>query len=376
MNSSESQIPADSSVLATRLHRDCLVVDGHTDVPSRLFEAPADLRDVCGDRHIDLPRLRAGGVSAFFAALYVPAEFGPEEGYEHALELHRLISEQMRPGSLTPARTATEVREARDRGDVAVLLGLENGRPLLVDGALERFAALGVRYVTLTHFKSHEWCDASTDEPLHGGLSEHGRDIVRAMNELGVLVDASHISDDAIRDALEVSAEPIIASHSSARALCDHPRNLPDDLIAAMAESGGVVMANAFPAFLESEAAREFGERMERHADELEALMADYRREPARVSRRIMELWGKESLPRVPLERYVDHIEHLVQVAGASHVGIGTDFDGIPVTPVGFEDVKDFPAVTEELLRRGIEEDVVRGILGENILRVLDAAER
>jgi len=361
---------------AMRLHRECAVIDGHTDVPSRLFEAPADLRDVLSDRHIDLPRLRAGGVSAFFAALFVPAEFGPEEGYGHALELHRLIAEQMRPGSLTPARTAAEVRKARERGEVAVLLGLENGRPLLVDGALEKLAELGIRYVTLTHFKSHEWCDSSTDEPLHGGLSEHGRDIVRKMNALGVLVDASHISDDAIRDALEVSEAPIIASHSSARALCDHPRNLPDELIEAIAASGGVIMANAFPGFLDTAVGAEFEQRMKEHADELEALMDDYREDPGRVSRRIMELWGQQSLARIPLQRFVDHVEYLVEVAGPSHVGIGTDFDGIPVTPRGFEDAKDFPAVTEELLKRGMHENVVRGILGENTLRVLDAAAR
>lgn len=361
---------------ASHLHRDCLVVDGHTDVPSRLFEAPADLRDVLTDRHIDLPRLRAGGVSAFFAALFVPAEFEPEEGYEHAVELQRLITDQLRPGGLAPARTATEVREAWARGEVAVLLGLENGRPLLVDGALESLAELGIRYVTLTHFKSHEWCDSSTDEPLHGGLSEKGRNIVRRMNRLGVLVDASHISDDAIRDALEVSEAPIIASHSSARALCDHPRNLPDELIEAIAASGGVVMANAFPGFLDSDVGAEFGRRMEEHADELESLMGEYRDEPGRVSRRIMELWGQESLRRVPLQRFVDHLEYLVEVAGPGHVGIGTDFDGIPVTPAGFEDAKDFPAVTAALLERGMAESTVRGVLGENILRVLDAAQQ
>lgn len=357
-----------------KFHQSCIVVDGHTDVPSRLFESPADLRDVRTDRHIDLPRLRAGGVDGFFAALYVPAEFEPDEGLEHALELHRLIMQQLRPGEMMPARTAEDVRAAHERGEISVLLGLENGRPLSIDGALESFADLGVRYVTLTHFKSHEWCDASTDEPVHGGLSERGRDIVRKMNDLGVLVDASHISDDAIRDALNVSAAPIIASHSSARALCNHPRNLPDDLIAAIAESGGVIMANAFPAFLDGAAAREFGTRMETQSEELEALMTDYRREPGRVSNRIMELWGKDSLPRVPLARYADHLEHLVGIAGPDHVGIGTDFDGVPVTPVGFEGAADFPELTVELLERGMSEDVVRGVLGENILRVLEAA--
>jgi membrane dipeptidase len=356
-------------------HRSCLVLDSHTDVPMRLYEAPADLRQVVPGRHVDLPRLRAGGVDAVVFALYVPPSLGIEEGYRHALELARLVDGQLVAGELELARSAAEVRATVERGAVAVLLGLENGRPLGARGALADLVALGVRYVTLTHVASHEWCDASTDVARHGGLSSRGRELVAEMNARGVLVDVSHASDAAVEQVLALSWAPVVASHSSARALCDHPRNLPDDLVRGIAASGGVVMANAYPAFLDPEAAGANAVRLERILPTLNALEEAYRDNPRAIAEARSGLFSAHPLPPVPLARYVEHILHLVAVAGPEHVGIGTDFDGIPETPAGFEDVSRFPDLTATLLAAGLETASVRGILGENFLAAMARAE-
>lgn len=356
-------------------HDDCLVLDGHTDLPTRLWEAPADLGQRLDDRHIDLPRLREGGVDALVLALYVPASMAPGAGWEHARALHRLTLAAL-PAGMEPVRGAEEVRQAVGRGAVAALFGLENGRPLLVKGALDAAAAMGVRYVTLTHWKTHEWCDASTDEPAHGGLSGEGVRLVREMNRRGILADVSHVSDDAVRHVLDVATAPPLASHSSARALCDHPRNLPDELVREIARRGGLVMANSYPAFVDPPAARADERRREAVGPELEALEPAYLKDPQAHWREVAELLDAHPLPRVPLSSFVDHVVHLVNRAGEEHVGIGTDFDGIPATLDGFEDVAHFPDLTAALLHRGLDRAGVRLILGENFLRLLREAER
>jgi membrane dipeptidase len=381
-------------------HEDCLVLDGHTDLPTRSWEAPADLGQRLADRHIDLPRLREGGVDALVLALYVPSSLAPDAGWEHALTLHRLTMAAL-PVGVEAVRTAEELRRAVGQGAVAALFGLENGRPLLLDGKLADAAAMGIRYVTLTHWKTHEWCDASTDAPAHGGLSADGVRLVREMNRKGILADVSHVSDDAVRHVLEVATVPPVASHSSARALCDHPRNLPDELIREIARRGGLVMANSYPAFVAPAAARAERDREAAIGPELAAMEEDVMRESrahwrrreellagadldeassphgAQVNlRRRDELLAAHPLPRVPLSAFVDHVVHLVERAGEEHVGIGTDFDGIPETLEGFEDVSRFPDLTGALLARGIDRGGARLILGENFLRLLREAER
>ncbi len=256
-----------------------------------------------------------------------------------------------------------------------MLFGLENGRPLTVPGAVDDLVKMGVRYVTLTHWSSHEWCDASTDEPRHGGLSPEGERIVWKLGKLGILPDVSHVSDDAVRHTLEAASGPVIASHSSARALCDHPRNLPDDLIREIARSGGLVMANSYPAFGAPSLPRrrpprrrdqggdagDGGGVLPRPAQALEGEAPPGRRPP---------------LPPVPLSLFVDHIVHLIEKAGEEHVGIGTDFDGIPDVLEGLEDISKFPALTTALLDHGVDKAGVKLILGGNFLRVLAEAER
>jgi membrane dipeptidase len=359
-------------------HEDCLVLDGHTDVPTRLWESPADLREPQADRHVDLPRLRRGGVDALVFALYVPAALGPERGWEHALALHRATEESLAglTGAMEQVATAEEIRRAARRGVVGVILGLENGRPLLVPGALEACAKMGVRYVTLTHWASHEWCDASTDAPAHGGLSGEGVKIVREMLRRGILPDVSHVSDDAVRHVLEVSPVPIVASHSSARALCDHPRNLPDELIREIAHQGGVVMANSYPAFVDPAAGQADAERGALLKPLLHEIEEAFPADPGRVIRERNRLFADQRLPPVPLSTFVDHVVRLIEMGGEEHAGIGTDFDGIPDTLDGFEDPSRFPGLTAALLARGVDKAGVRLILGENFLRVLRRAER
>jgi membrane dipeptidase len=355
-------------------HDDCLVLDGHTDLPTRLWEEPADLGELLADRHIDLPRLRQGGVDAVVLALYVPAALDPVAGWKHARELHRLTLAAL-PAGLLPVGTVEQLRAAVRRGEVAALFGLENGRPLQLAGALDDALAMSLRYVTLTHWKTHEWCDASTDAPQHGGLSPAGVTLVREMNRRGILADVSHVSDDAVRHVLDVGRLPPLASHSSARALCDQPRNLPDELVREIARRDGVVMANTYPAFVGREAAL----ADQRRAQEIAPLLAEteeaYLEQPRPHWRRRAEILAAHPLPAVPLATFVDHVIHLIDQAGEEHVGIGTDFDGIPETLEDFADVAAFPSLTAALLARGVDRAGVRLILGENFLRLLLAAE-
>lgn len=351
----------------------CLVVDGHTDTPTRLFHRPADLAERLPDGHVDLPRLRRGGVSALVFALYVPAQLDPEAGWEHALALYDRVERQWSPGELELVVSAEEVRRGAAESAVGVLLGLENGRPLTRPEALYRCASLGVRYVTLCHNASHEWCDAATDEARHGGLSDGGVKIVREMRMRGILADVSHASDDAVLHVLDALRGPVIASHSSSRALCDHPRNLPDSLVLEITRRGGVVMLNSAPFLLDGTAARV----QQRRADELARRSAEL--DPGQLHEGMdlyREIAESHPLPPVPLDRYVDHVVHVVELAGEEHVGIGTDFDGITETLDGFEDVSRFPALTQRLLDRGLPAKAVQMILGENFLRVLEEAER
>jgi membrane dipeptidase len=354
-----------------------VVIDGHLDTPTRLLHHPADLTRALPDGHVDLPRLRAGGVTSPFFAYFVPHFLEPADAWRHALALDGLLRDQLRPGELEIVVSAQEVRRAAAAGGaVGVLLGLENGRCLTVPDALARCADLGVRYVTLTHIASHEWCDASTDDPRHHGLSDDGVRIVRAMRRLGILVDLSHVSDDAALHAMDAVRAPVIASHSSARALCDHPRNLPDGLIRDVARGGGVVMANAYPAFLDAAAAEASRRRSEIILSGLAEAAAEGELSAEEYHRLGRDIAAAHPLPPVPLERLVDHVLHLVEVAGEDHVGIGTDFDGITEVPEGFEDVSRFPALVERLLARGLPPRAVRLLLGENLLRVLEDAER
>lgn len=363
---------------ARRIHADAPVIDGHNDLPWELRErvggdlARIDLLVRQPEIHTDLVRLREGGVGAQFWSAWVAfdRERPALKTFLEQIDLiHRMVAAH--PGQLEMAGTADDVERIRRAGRIACLIGVEGGHALDDSLAVLRlFHRLGVRYLTLTHTGTISWADSSTDAPRHGGLSPFGEEVVREMNRLGMLVDLSHVSDETALDALRVTRAPVICSHSSAHALAAHPRNVNDDLLRAIAANGGVVMVNFFSGFVVPESAATLVAGLEERR-RLEAQGLD-----AAAVAAAMDAWrAAHPLERGTLADVCDHVQHVARVAGVDHVGLGSDFDGIPTTPVGLEDVSLFPAITAELLRRGWSERDLRKLLGGNALRVLRRAE-
>ena len=360
------------------------LIDGHNDLPWALRERARqdggtvsqvvfDLDAPAGGLHTDLPRLAAGGVGAQFWSVYVPASLTPDGAVAAVLEqidvARRMIA--CYPGSFGLALTADDVEHVFASGRVASLLGAEGGHAIAGSfGVLRMLYALGVRYLTLTHNANVGWADSATDEPQAGGLTAFGRDVVREMQRIGMLVDLSHVSPDTMRGVLDVAAAPVIFSHSSARALCDSPRNVPDDVLARLAGNGGVAMVTFVPGFVSQECASwTAGLKAEaarrgldpRNLDQLFSIKAEWEQSHPRPG---------STLPQV-----ADHVEHVREVAGVEHVGLGGDFDGTDEVTAGLEDVSTYPALFAELLRRGWTEPDCRALAGGNILRVMRAAE-
>jgi membrane dipeptidase len=256
-------------------------------------------------------------------------------------------------------------------------MGIEGGHAIENSlSALRDFYRLGIRYMTLTHNNTNDWADASRDEAKHNGLTGFGKEVVREMNRLGMLVDVSHVSDKTMSDVLDVSTAPIIASHSSARVFSNHPRNIPDDLLRRIAKNGGVVMVNFYPAFLDQKYYDAERARDERLKPQFDALKAKYANDANQLEAETKKLEDANPLQRPSITVIVDHIDHIAKVAGIDHVGIGSDFDGVPSLPVGLDDISQLPNITYELLKRGYNEQDIRKILGENLLRVFGEAER
>ncbi len=365
---------------ALRVHHDAILVDGHNDLPWRLrsegdvaFDR-LDISNRLGDGHTDIPRLRAGGLDAQFWSVYIPSEHpDPARTVLEQIDIvYRMIERY--PDTFELALSADDVERIVAEGKVASLIGIEGGVAIENSLALLRdYARLGVRYMTLTHNTTLDWADAATDEPKHGGLTEFGERVVREMNRLGILVDISHVSPDTMKDAIRVSKAPVIASHSSAFAICPHPRNVPDDVLTLIRENGGVVMVNFYTSFVNGEAARMTAEARER-------IKAEHPDDPGAYRQALSEWYRTHELPRATIAQVADHIDHIVEVAGIDHVGIGGDYDGIDSTPVGLEDVSCYPRLTEELLRREYSEEDIKKVLGGNALRALrvsgEVAER
>ena len=327
--------------------------DGHNDLPwaIRNAEAPSDVRAYDLSRptpgHTDMPRLRAGGVGAQFWSVYVPAS-AMATGGAARMQLEQIdIARQIiaaHSEELGLALTAAEVMDVFHKGKIASLLGMEGGHAIENSlGSLRAFYALGVRYMTLTHSANVDWADSCCEAPELGGLSPFGEEVVREMNWLGMLVDLSHVSPETMHDALDIAEAPVIFSHSSARAVTDHPRNVPDDVLMRLSENGGVVMVTFVEPFVNQ-------------------AVADYD-------------GPREDAPRATLADVADHIEHARRVAGADHVAIGGDFDGIDRGPVGLEDVSTYPALFAELSRRGWTESELRALAADNMLRAMRQAE-
>jgi membrane dipeptidase len=365
---------------ALAIHRDGPVFDGHNDLPWILRERKdlqlrqIDLRQQQKGMHTDIPRLRQGGVGAQFWSAFVPAQTRKTgDAVRMTLEqidlIHRFVAAY--PDAFEMAQTAADVERIRKRGKIASLIGVEGGHSIDNSLAVLRcLYALDVRYMTLTHSDTLDWADSATDEPKSHGLSPFGEQVVREMNRLGMLVDISHVSAETMRHALKVSRAPVIASHSSAYALAEHPRNVPDDVLLLVKQNGGVVMVNFFSGFVVPEAARAVKDMFA----ELRVLQKKY--PDQREFRTAMAQWRKEnSIPTGSVHNVVDHIEHIIKVAGIDHVGLGSDFDGITTVPRQLEDVSYYPYITQELLNRGYSRSDILKVLGGNVLRVLRRAE-
>jgi membrane dipeptidase len=372
---------------AAKLHADAILVDGHNDLPWHVRTQAGstfDLYDIAQRMtpgqdprvgHTDIPRLREGGVDALFWSVYVPADLAKKGGAARAtLEQIDLVDRMLDryADTFELAISVADVDRIVAEGKIASLIGVEGGHSIENSlGTLRMLYRLGARYMTLTHNDTLDWADAATDEPRHGGLSPFGEEVVREMNRLGMLVDLSHVSVDTMRDALRVSEAPVIASHSSAYALCPHPRNIPDELLQAIAENGGVVMVNFYSGFIDPKA----GEVARRSYAARRKLQAEFSDEPE--FERQWQRWEQENpVPRGDLAMVVDHVDHIVKTAGIDHVGLGSDYDGINRTPEGLEDVSCFPKITQELLARGYSDEGVRKLLGGNVLRAFRQAEQ
>ena len=368
-------------------HRSVLVLDGHADTPQRFADEGWDFTATLGSGHLNLEAAREGGLDAEFFAIWVePAEWRGRY-QERALRLIGSVEEQVQrhPESLRLCRTAQEVQQAKVEGVLAVLLGLEGGHAIENSlDVLQQYFERGVRYMTLTWTNTNEWADSSgdlEDEAVthHGGLTDFGREVVRAMNRLGMMVDVSHVSDAAFWDVLRTSKAPVIASHSSARALCGTPRNLTDEQLRAVATSNGVVQVNFYAAFLDDRFREAWkATEAERHAL-LAAAEAPYRERgqpvPYSVSLEIDRCFYAEHLSEhLPLPTFdclIDHLDHVAQVAGTDHVGLGSDFDGFSLLPQGIRSAADLPRITAALAERGYTAHQLEKLLGGNLLRVM-----
>ncbi len=350
------------------------LVDGHNDLPWTLRERFAgdlsrvDLRQRGATVDTDIPRLREGRVSAQFWSVFIPPGVpNPARTQLEQIELARRMIEAY-PETFLFATSAADVERARREKKIASLLGMENGQALENSlGALRAYHALGVRYMTLTHGRNTDWADSATDTATHGGLTAFGREVVREMNRLGMLVDVSHVSPEVMRQVLDLSEAPVIFSHSSARALVDHRRNVPDDVLARMRRNGGVVMVTFIPAFVSAETAA-WGKDLE-----TAMVAAKTTAEMERLAEEHAAVHGPA--PKATLAQVADHVEHVARVAGRDHVGIGSDFYGSTDEPAGLEDVSRFADLFAELIRRGWSDADLEKLAAGNVLRVLRGAE-
>jgi membrane dipeptidase len=367
---------------ARRLHFSSVVVDAHADTPQRFLFDQFDLGHRDAEGCVDIPRLREGGVCAVFFALWVPVDVTGPAATARAFDLLSAVEQQIGKHAvdLTLAASSEQVRAGREQNKIAILLGVEGGHAIHNDlGVLREFAARGVRYMTLTHNASTDWADSSNDLPRHHGLTDFGREVIREMNRLGMLVDVSHASDETFRDAIETSRSPVIASHSCCRALCNAPRNLSDDLIRALADRGGVFHITFHDSFLSQDYADAIRALPSDNAFSEEAAKQKFGGNEARKliagQNRSDDLIRAGKLPQVSWEKVIEHVDHAVQIAGADHVGLGSDFDGA-FMPEGLRDASQFPKITEGLIGLGYSESEIAGILGGNTLRILEQAER
>ena len=383
-------MPADADpalwARALKLHKKSIIVDGHNDITGPMVDADFNLADNSVGRlqpsgdpmHTDLNRLKASGITGEFMSIYVGGDTWKEgRAMVRAMELIDATNrEAERHEDLIPCTTADEIRRAKKGGKICLLMGIEGG--YAIDNslyALRNFYRLGIRYMTLTHNVAHDWADAHRDIK-HNGLTDFGKEVVREMNRLGILVDISHVSEKVMTDVLDIAKAPIIASHSGARGVNDHTRNVSDAVLRRLPQNGGVIMVVFYPSFLDERTNREENERSAKLRDQVAALREKYKDDNAAFYAARNKLYDANPIYIADYKRIVDHIDHIKKVAGIDHAGLGSDYDGVPFLPTPMKGAEDLMLVTYEMLRRGYTDQEVRKVLGENFLRAFAQAER
>jgi membrane dipeptidase len=371
---------------ALKIHKKAIIIDGHNDITGPMVDADFNLGDSSvgklqpgGDpMHTDIARWKKGGMTGEFMSIYVGGEtWKAGRAMVRAMELIDATNrEAERHEELITCTTAEEIRKAKKQNKICLLMGIEGGYAIENSlYALRNFYRLGVRYMTLTHNVAHDWADAHRDIK-HNGLTDFGKEVVREMNRLGILVDISHVSEKVMTDVLDITKAPVIASHSGARGVNNHTRNVPDAVLRRLPENGGVIMVVFYPSFLDERTNREENERSARLKPQIDAIREQYKNDRDTMNRAIADLEAKNPIYIADYKRIVDHIDYIKRVAGIDHVGLGSDFDGVPFLPPPMQGVEDLVLVTYEMLRRGYTDEEVRKVLGENFLRAFEQAER
>ena len=380
---------------ALQIQRRAIVIDTHNDITTAMYDEDADLGTSLAGQfhtdgdifspgftpyHTDLKRMKAGGLTAEFFSIYVSGDYA-KAGGSASRALNQIDSvyraAEKYPETLTMAYSSDDIRLAKKQGKIAALMGIEGGHAIENSlAALREFYRLGVRYITLTHNNTNDWADSSRDKPVHNGLTDFGKEVVKEVNRLGMLIDVSHVSDKTMSDVLDASTAPVIASHSSARHFSDNPRNVSDELIRKIARHGGVIQVNFYPAFLDQRNWDEDKARDLKLKPELDALTEQYKNDPRSLSEAKRKLYNANPIYNPPYTRIVDHIDYIKNLVGIDYVGLGSDFDGVPGLPEGMNGIEDLPLLTYEMLRRGYSETEIRKVLGENLLRVFAGAEK
>lgn len=372
---------------ALAIHKKAIIIDGHNDIPSPMVDEDFDLATNSvgkfhkdGDPfHTDLNRFKQSGITGEFFSIYVAADYAKNGGAaRRALDLidatYRAVEKY--PNQLMLCTTAAEIRQAKKQNKVCVLMGIEGGHAI-EDSlyALRNFYRLGVRYMTLTHNNTNNWADACCSEAKHGGLSDFGKEVVKEMNRLGMLVDISHVSDETMNDVLDLSTAPVIYSHSSARHFSEHKRDVPDEILKRVPKNGGVVMINFYPAFLDQRYLDESRARDQKLKTQLDALREQYKNNREAYNEAERKLYAANPIYVPSYTKIVDHIDYIKNLIGIDYIGIGSDFDGVPLLPGEMNGMEDLALITYEMLRRGYSEQDIRKVLGENFLRAFSKAE-
>lgn len=372
---------------ALKIHKKSIVIDGHNDITGPMMDMDFDLaKDSTGmmqsggdPMHTDIARWKKGGMTGQFMSIYVSGSTLRTGGsMRRAMELIDVTNREAEKHSkdLTPCTTAAEIRRAKKQNKICLLMGIEGGYAIENSlYALRNFYRLGVRYMTLTHNVATDWADAHRDIK-HNGLTDWGKEVVREMNRLGIFIDISHVSEKVMMDALDVTKAPVIASHSGARGVNDHTRNVSDAVLKRLPQNGGVIMVVFYPSFLDARTNKEENERSARLRPQIEALREKFKGDNAGFNKAENELLAANPIYVPDYKRIVDHIDHIKNTAGIDHVGLGSDFDGVPFLPAGMNGAEDLPLITYEMLRRGYSETDVRKVLGENLLRAMTQMEK